>query len=189
MRHKRYKQIYPGIHNRRTIRLPHYDYGQAGAYFITVCVKDRICKLGEVVGEDVALSAEGKIVQSVWDELPEHYSHVELDEFVVMPNHVHGIVWIKEREEANVGARHASPLRRPRGFKSGSLGSTVASFKSAATRKINQLHKTTGTPFWQRGYYEHIIRNDEDLQQHRKHIQENPLKWSLDEYYREATYA
>lgn len=150
-----------------------------------------MCGLGEMVGEDFRLSEEGEMVNMVWDELPRHYEIVDLDEFVVMPNHVHGIVWItadenaKVRVENKVRARHASPLQKPRGFKPGSLGAIVASFKSAATRKINQLHKTPGTPFWQRGYYEHIIRNDEDLFQHRKYIQENPLKWALDEYYRE----
>ncbi|MCH7664279.1 MAG: transposase [Chloroflexi bacterium] len=147
--------------------------------------------IGEAVGEDIRLSEEGEIVQDVWDRLPQHYDNVELGEVVLMPNHVHGISWIKEDENAKVraqekvGARHASPLQRPRGFKPGSLGSIVASFKSAATRKINLLHKTPGAPFWQRGYYEHIIRNDKDLFEYRKYVKENNVKWQLDEYYRE----
>lgn len=133
------------------------------------------------------MNEEGEIVQMVWDELPRHYGNVELDEFVVMPNHVHGIVWIVA---SKVRAQHAAPLPKPKQnhphVKPGSLGAIVRSFKSAATRKINQHHKTPGTPFWQRGYYEHVIRNDEDLFEHRKSIQENPLKWTLDEYYRET---
>ena len=142
--------------------------------------------LGKVVGEETRLSTEGEIVKVVWDELPGHYENVELDKFVVMPNHIHGIVWITEDEkQAKVGARHASPLQKPRGFKPGALGSIVASFKSASTCKINILHVTPGAPFWQRGYYDHIIRNDKDLFEHRKYIINNPLKWHLDEYFRE----
>ena len=183
------------IHNRRSPRLPHYNYGQSGAYFVTVCVKGRERVLGEVVGEDMQLSMAGKIVKEVWDKIPEHYAHVEIGEFMVMPNHVHGIVWITEEEERtnigaenNVRAQHAAaplPKQNHPHVKPGSLGAIVRSFKSAATRKINLQRGTIVSPFWQRGYHEHIIRDDEDLLTHREYILNNPLKWALDEYYLE----
>ena len=186
LRIKRIAGTTMGEGKRRALRLQNYDYGQAGAYFVTVCVKQRRCVLGEVVEDSVVLTREGEIVLQVRQELPRHYEDVGLDEFVAMPNHVHGIVWIMERKPIKVGARHASPLQKPRGFKPGSLGSIVASFKSTATRKINHLHNTPGDPFWQRGYYDHIIRDEDDLYQHRKYVVENPSKWALDAYYGEA---
>ncbi|MBW8010187.1 MAG: transposase [Chloroflexi bacterium] len=171
-------------HNRRSPRLKGYDYSLPGAYFITICVKDRNCRLSTLVGEEVQLTKEGTIVKKVWEDLPEHFENIKLDRFVVMPNHVHGIVWILEDNEPHVGARHASPLPRS-GPKPGSLGTIIGSFKSAATKQINQFRNTTGSPFWQRNYYEHILRDDRDLFKHRKYIQENPIKWALDEYHQD----
>ena len=166
---------------RKTTRLPDYDYKPAGAYFFTVCVKDWKCGLGEVLDEDVILTKEGEIVQAVWNVLPEHYERIELDAFVVMPNHVHGIVWIHEDEETHVGeGLRPSPTKKRHG-----LTEIVRAFKSFSARKINELRCTQGQPFWQRSFYDHLIRDDEVLYNHRKHIQENPLKWSLDEYYKE----
>ena len=136
--------------------------------------------LGKVVGEDTRLSTEGEIVQAIWDELPEHYENVELDKFVVMPNHVHGIIWIKEDENAKVGAGLKPAPTKQHGFQE-----IVRGFKTFSSRRINELNKTPGTPFWQRGYYDHVIRNDKDLFEHRKYIINNPLKWHLDEYFRE----
>ena len=83
-------------HHRRSIRLQGYDYTQAGAYFVTVCVQDRECLLGQIVGEEMQLSEAGQMVQSVWDELPDHYPGVDVDEFVVMPNHIHGIILLTD---------------------------------------------------------------------------------------------
>ena len=108
-----------------------------------------------------------------------HFAHVELDVSVVMPNHIHGIIILNE----SVGATHASPLRNARGIGQvpGSLSAIVGSFKSASSRRINQLRGTPGTPVWQRGFYDHVIRNDEDLARIREYIATNPLRWSLDE--------
>lgn len=175
-----------GQPERKTTRLPDYDYTHAGAYFFTVCMKEWNRVLGEVVGEDVALTKEGEIVQAVWNELPEHYEDIKLDAFVVMPNYVHGIVWKIEPETINVGeGLRPSPIKKTKRY---GLPEIVRAFKSFSARKINELRCTQGQPFWQRSFYDHIIRDDEDLYNHRKYIQENPLKWSLDEYYKEITH-
>ena len=125
----------------------------------------------------------GRIVQESWDRISQHFPHVVTDAFVVMPNHVHGVVTITDHV---VGATHASPLQPgendyPRGPKRGSLGAIVGSFKSAAARRINQSRGTIGVPFWQRGYYERIIRDDTELERIREYILNNPYTWDTDE--------
>jgi len=94
--------------HRRSIRLREYDYSQAGAYFITICTHERICLFGDIMNGEMRLNEAGRIVQQYWDQIPQHFPHVELGEFIVMPNHVHGIIVIAETP--NVGARHAVPL-------------------------------------------------------------------------------
>ncbi|KAA3646209.1 MAG: transposase [Chloroflexi bacterium] len=178
----------PKLHHRQSHRLPHYDYSQAGAYFVTVCAYNRVAILGEVIDESVKLSPIGEIVQNAWEEIPAHFETVELDEFVVMPNHMHGIIWIREDSSNRVGAQHAAPLQktdRPN-VKPGSLGAIMRSFKAAATKRINALGPDACQRVWQRGYYDHVLRDDEDLHNHRKYILDNPPKWTLDEYYLKA---
>jgi REP element-mobilizing transposase RayT len=101
----------PEIHHRRSIRLREYDYAQAGAYFVTICTHDRLCLFGEIVDGMMKLNQFGEIVSSCWEEIPRYFDNVELDAFVVMPNHVHGIVVITGGTTTHVGATHASPLR------------------------------------------------------------------------------
>ena len=165
----------PTKHHRRSIRLREYDYGQAGAYFVTVCTQDRECLFGEVVDGGMVLNAPGKVVAAVWLRSAVIRGEIELDVFVVMPNHLHGIVVIRD-----VGAHGRAPVptalrRSPR-----SLGSFIAGFKSAATKRINEIRGTSGTPVWQRNYYEHVIRDEDDLARVRRYIAENPLRWSED---------
>jgi len=170
----------PDIHRRRSVRLKRWDYASRGAYFVTVCAHGRECVFGEVRSGRVVLNGADKIVESAWNDLPLHYPRVELDVFVVMPNHVHGILIIGRG--LSVGARHASPLRKmPRGPKRGSVGAIVGSFKSAATRRVNTLRKTPGLPLWQRNYYEHIIRGEAEINRAREYVLHNPLKWLEDE--------
>ena len=159
-------------HQRRSIRLPDYDYSQPGAYFVTLCAHERETLFGDVVDDVMRLNDYGEIVVAVWDDLPGHYSHVELDAFVIMPNHVHGIIVIADNA---VGARHASPLQsRP------TLGIIVGSYKSAVTKRINELRHTPGVSVWQRNYYEHVVRSEHELNTIRAYIQNNPLRWALD---------
>jgi REP element-mobilizing transposase RayT len=96
----------PSNHRRRSIRLPEYDYAQPGAYFITVCTHQCACLFGNIVDGEMRLNEMGHMVQACWDEIPAHFAQVEMDAFVVMPNHVHGIVVICE-DDYSIGARHA----------------------------------------------------------------------------------
>ena len=174
----------PERHHRRSIRLKGYDYSQPGAYFINVCTRERSCMFGDVVNGEMQLNGYGHIAVGCWKEIPLHFPEASLDAFVVMPNHVHGIVMIRD-DDNNVGAMHASPLPAPshaglRGPQRQSVSSIVASFKSAVTKRINEYRGTPGAPVWQRSYYEHIIRNEESLNRIREYILTNPMRWALD---------
>jgi putative transposase len=159
---------------RKRLRLKEYDYSQPGAYFVTICTKDRVQRFGEIVDGEMRANDMATVVQSCWNDLPNHYLNVELDAFVIMPNHVHGIVVILDNP---VGATYASPLQSS----NNTLGDVVGSFKSAVAKRINEIQNTPGAPFWQRGYYDHIIRDDRSLTQIREYIANNPLRWVSDE--------
>ncbi len=190
---------------RRSIRLAHHDYSSPGAYFVTVCTHNRQCLFGEIVDAKMRPNAFGRIVRSVWDELPRHYPGVELDTFVVMPNHVHGIVVITTRENdvthlvrhdndvGFVGAIHELPLRQqrrrtgqwqPEGFRAHRrpmlLGRIVGQFKMTTAKAINLSRGTTGVRVWQRNYYEHAIRDVRDMLRIRAYILANPARWVRD---------
>jgi REP element-mobilizing transposase RayT len=169
----------PGIHHRRSIRLQGFDYSQAGAYFVSICTQNRECLFGEIVDGKMVLNDAGRIVQAVWDDLPNHYLDVELDECVVMPNHVHGIVVI-----VGAGLKPA-PTTRPASTTTGTikrygLPEIVRAWKTFSARRINETRKTPGIKIWQRNYYEHIIRNENKLNRIREYIQNNPMKWEFD---------
>jgi REP element-mobilizing transposase RayT len=177
-------------HHRRSIRLPDHDYTSPGAYFVTIRVRGGECLLGEVVDDDMQLNEWGEVAQDCWQAIPEHFDHVEPDAFVIMPNHVHGIVVITHRV-ASVGAEHAAPLPARRSqprtkVEHGSLGAIVRSYKSAVTRRINQLRAMPGTPFWQRNYWEHIIRTRASLNRIRRYIETNPARWAEDQLHPDA---
>jgi REP element-mobilizing transposase RayT len=168
-----------GQHHRRSIRLKGYDYSQAGAYFVTVCTQDRACLFGDVVDGAMRLNEVGQIVGACWRMIPGHFPNTELDGFVVMPNHVHGIIVITQRNL--VRATHASPLQQPpRGLQCQSISAIIGSFKSAATKRIHALPRFANLPIWQRNYYEHIIRNEESLNHIRQYILDNPAWWAFD---------
>jgi putative transposase len=166
-------------YHRRSIRLATYDYDQAGAYFVTICTFERRFLLGVVVAGEMQLSAYGSIIAVCWDEIPQHFAGVELDVFVVMPNHVHGIFVLSDGVMAG-RAMHASPLQSKSGARPGSVGAIVGAFKSAANRRINQMRGTPGASVWQRNYYERIIRNDKELNGIREYIIYNPALWEQD---------
>jgi REP element-mobilizing transposase RayT len=155
-------------HGRRTIRLRDHDYAAAGIYLVTVCSHDRAPVFGHSIDDSVHLSAAGLIARDCWKAIPEHFATVSIDEFAVMPDHIHGIVVIRKQ----VGARHASPLldgTRP-APQPGSLGAIVGSFKSAVTKAVNELRRTPGATVWQRNYYEQIVT---DLEAAREYIRNN----------------
>jgi len=169
-------------HHRRSIRLKGYDYTQPGAYFVTICTQDRQHLFGEVVDGEMRLNEAGEIVCAAWFKTAQLRSYVVLheDEFVVMPNHVHGIIWIVDDDGG--ATRRVAPTQnnRPAGPVPGSIGAIVGQFKSTVARRVNELRSTPGVPVWQRNYYEHIIRNDRALNIIRRYIAENPLRWHLD---------
>ena len=175
-------------------RLANFDYSQAGGYFVTICVRGQRSLLGTLENDQVNLSPVGKVVDTCWRSIKGRYGQVEVDTFTVMPNHFHGILIIHggRRGEA-IESWHgttdwnspsnASPVRVTKGTKPGSLGAIIQNFKSISTRRINELRNTPGKSFWQRGYYDRIIRNRKELDRIRKYIIENPSKWELDEYH------
>lgn len=170
----------PRIHHRRSLRLKEYDYSQAGAYFVTICTKERDCLFGPVVEGEMQTNAAGEMIRRVWDELPVQYPGVEIDEFIVMPNHVHGVVVLTGK---NLGqAQGPAPTR--------TLADVIHRFKSFTTCCYSLGVKEDGwRPYagqlWQRNYYEHVVRGDKELEQIREYIANNPLQWMMDEYYRE----
>jgi putative transposase len=168
----------PDIHHRRSIRLRGYDYTRAGAYFLTACTYARECLFGQIAGGDLHLSAYGLIALECWQSIPEHCPSVDLDAFVVMPNHVHGILVL-----ADDAARLSSAPDRERFGKpvAGSLATVMRLYKAAVTRRINELHNTPDTPVWQRNYYEHIIRDQASLNRIRAYIAANPSRWEADQ--------
>ncbi|MCK4547497.1 MAG: transposase [Candidatus Eisenbacteria sp.] len=194
-------QYDPKKHHRRSIRLPEWDYVQQGAYFVTICAHDKRCMFGEIVSGMMWLSKCGAIVQEQWIRTGAVRDNVELDAFVVMPNHLHGIVVLND-PRVPVGAtrwvaRNAigppvqswathrvaptGPDRiRAAGPEHGSLGAIIGQFKPAATRAINRLRHTPGGLVWQRNYYEHVIRDEEEFNRIRQYIFDNPLEWDLD---------
>lgn len=198
----------PERHHRRSIRLPGYDYTQDGAYLVTLVAANRECLFGDVVDDRVVLSTYGKIADWFWRDIPCHAAYVQLDAFVVMPNHVHAVLWIAN---GDVGATQtykpvdgepvfleesgipdtgspgfASPLpassqpNPPTGPASHSVGAIVGNYKSVTTRRINQVRKSAGAAVWQRNYYERIVRSEEELLRICSYIENNPVQWASD---------
>jgi REP element-mobilizing transposase RayT len=171
-------------HYRKSIRLQEYDYSHPGNYFFTICTVGRACILGEVRACEVHLSRLGEIMMEAWLDLPAHHSMIELDEMVIMPNHVHGILSICTDEDGmpiGQDMPSSTPTRGKRGPGKGSLGSILGSFKSASSRNINKHRATPGTPVWQANFYEHIIRNEQSLDRIRAYIAGNPARWDDDD--------
>lgn len=182
------KQRYP---QRQSIRFCGYDYSQEGLYFVTICVKDKACLFGNVVDDEMVLNDVGRIACEEWKNTEILRKNIRLAEFIIMPNHVHGIIEIMD-----VGANCIcpqitmsecnSPLQTENKFWSPSqtLGAIVRGYKSAVTKQINKLYKAQNMVIWQRNYYEHIIRNDDSYQKITEYIYKNPENWQRDDYYK-----
>jgi len=190
-------------HHRRSVRLKGYDYSQPGAYFVTTVIQGREPILGTIVDGAMCLSKLGQIVHEAWVDLPRHYIHIQLDEFCIMPNHVHGIIIKLDRvdrdrprcrggsllsakatlPEGDVSGEGCLPAQKTRPYDRYSLSEYIRAFKSFSARRINVLRKTLGLPVWQRNYYEHIIRNEHELERIRAYIAANPARWQEDEEY------
>lgn len=163
-----------------------YDYTQAGAYFVTIVTWQREFLLGEIVNGEMMLSRYGEIVQKWWLEIPVHFPNVETGAFVIMPNHAHGNIFILAGRGAvpapednmirDVQGGETPPLHRPM------LGQIIAYFKYQSTREMNTVENAgVVRKFWQRNYYEHVIRSEKDLQNKTDYIEANPLLWGEDD--------
>ena len=183
------------MNRRRSIRLKDYDYSAPGAYLITICSHQRKLLFGDVVDERMIPSDSGNVVSEAWNEAARRFPSVELDAFVVMPNHVHGIIFLVGAELAeptanypnDVGAGLAlpgtiAPPSPPTGAASGAptLGDVVRVFKSISAIEVNRVLSRSGQPLWQRNYYDHVIRDEASLLRIREYIATNPLRWQLD---------
>jgi REP element-mobilizing transposase RayT len=170
----------PRKHRRRSIRLRGWDYTSPGAYFVTICTHQHENLFDNDVFRDVT--------ENAWRAIPTHAhaQHVTLDEWVLMPNHLHGIIVINEpvgRGEATgkdvpIASESSLPVASP--LRPGSIGAIVGNFKSLVTRRINNLRRTTGGRVWQRGYYDRIVRNERELNAIRQYIRDNPARWAED---------
>lgn len=173
----------PGKHHRRSIRLKGYDYTGSGAYYVTIVTHRRACLFGEIVNGEMRLSEVGRITEACWRAIREHFPQAELGAFVVMPNHIHGILILHGHaaESPHVGAQHVAPLHGPSPrVIPGSVGAIVRAYKSSVTRQIVQ-HRGGAPVIWQRNYYEHIIRDERDHQNVYNYILANPFNWETDD--------
>jgi len=153
--------------NRRSIRLQGYDYTRAGAYFVTLCTAGKECLFGEINTNTIHLNDMGRIAADTWGWLATQYLYVELDAWVVMPNHLHGILLIRDDLPGK---------RKP-------LGGLIGAYKTVSTKRINILRGASGEIVWQRNYYEHILRSEADLNRVREYISNNAAQWAEDENY------
>jgi len=186
----------PKIHHRRSVRLSEYNYSQTGSYFITIVTWRRDCLFGEMVNGEMELNKIGKIVQWEWESLAQSFKFLELGIFQIMPNHFHGVLSF-----LNVGATRPAqisvfagknPLQKeipsgpdgsplPRRPKTASLGAIIGQFKSHVTKRLWKIPEFSGTPIWQRNYYEHIIRNEREMDTIWRYIDANPINWADDD--------
>ncbi|MGB9753481.1 transposase [Roseiflexus castenholzii] len=200
----------PQKHHRRSIRLKGYDYSQPGAYFITIVTQNRACLFGEVANGEMRLNEAGRMVHQEWANLPSRFPNLDLDAFIVMPNHIHGIIIITDVDPVGAGLVGAGLVPAQNGDGATISGATIsgatisgATISGATTRvaptvgdivgafkSITTVRYTHGVkhcgwlPFrgrlWQRNYYEHIIRDKGSLNRIRDYIVNNPLQWERD---------
>ncbi|MBN2290581.1 MAG: transposase [Candidatus Glassbacteria bacterium] len=163
---------------RRSPRLQGYDYSSPGAYFVTVCTYKGRCILGEVVDGVMRLNDAGRVVSDSWRWLENQYTYVKLDEFIIMPNHIHGILLIINECR---GRSRTAPTgkRKP-------LGRLIGAFKTISTKRINQMRGTPGMAIWQRSYYERVVRRTDRMDRIRKYIINNPARWVRDHGHAES---
>jgi len=191
-----------GKHHRHSIRLRGYDYSQPGAYFITICVWNRECVFGKIDNSEMRLNEFGEIVSEKWRWLAQQYPYVKSDEFIVMPNHFHGILWIRDiacrggsrpapTEIQPPGLSRPAPtdlqppgLSRPApkdGIKIKPVGQLIGAFKTVSAKQINNIRNSSGISVWQRDFYDRIGRDENELSRIRQYIRNNPANWNADD--------
>ncbi len=187
----------PQKHHRRSIRLKNYDYSSAGAYYVTIVTWHRDFLFGKIENGEMKLNKAGEIVQAELLELEKRLKYIQLGAFIIMPNHVHIIIFILTEagttrlgltktnfsippsQNENIKSKDESPL--PRGPQPASLGTIISQFKSRVTKRLWNIKPLKNTPIWQRNYYEHIIRDEKDLQNKSDYIEANPILWDEDD--------
>jgi putative transposase len=181
MMHDSHPKFDPNKHHRKSIRLQGYDYSQAGAYFVTIVTYQRDFLFGKIENEEMVLNDFGKIADECWRNIPEHFPYVELGAYVIMPNHVHGVIVICDMNDGlGRGAIYRAPTVEQFGKPTvGSLPTIIRTYKAAVTRQIGREHNATG--IWQRNYYEHIIRNADEANRIHLYIEANPAQWDTDD--------
>jgi putative transposase len=165
------------IHKRKSIRLKEYDYSLPGYYFVTIHTYNKEHLFGNILNGKMELNEFGEIVNNCIMQLNQHFPNSSIDYFCIMPNHLHIILINGCRGQACLTPTEPSEI-----YKANSLSTIIGSVKSAITKQINLVRKSLGSPVWQRNYYEHIIRNEKELFEIRKYIEQNALNWSMDEY-------
>ena len=170
--------------NRRSLRLRGYDYRRGGVYFVTICAYEKRKLFGAISDGEVSLSPLGEIACEEWRHIARRRSNVELDRFVIMPNHLHGLFVIADELEGKHS--HGEEIHypeQPRGYRPDSLGAIVSHYKAAVSRRAWSGLMARNQRIWQRNYYDHIVRNEESLNEIRKYIMENPARWAEDSLY------
>lgn len=171
----------PDKHHRRSIRLHDYDYSRAGAYYITICIYNKEHLFGKIANGELQPNEYGKIAENEWIKTFQLRNNIEMDEFIIMPNHFHGIIIISNEPDGTGTARRAPTIERFSKPTSNTIPTIIRNYKSAVTKQINDLKNTPGTILWQRNYYEHAIRDEADLNRIREYIINNPRNWENDE--------
>jgi len=167
-------------YHRRSIRLKGYDYSLPGGYFITLVAYQRESLFGKIIDGKILLSDFGKIVKNFWEAIPNRYDNVSLDSYIVMPNHLHGIIIIEEPLSNHDYSRIVGAGYKPALIKRYPLSEIIRDFKTYSSKIINGKRKMQGVPVWQRNYYEHVIRDDTEMNLVRLYITDNATKWNTD---------
>ncbi len=168
----------------QSTRLQNWDYRWAGTYFITICTQNREHYFGEIINGEMKLSSIGVIADILWHQIPHHAKNIELGAFVVMPNHIHGILVITENDHNDNGDNDESKTIGQQRFKNigkNSVSSIIGSYKSAVT---NHAHRLGFEYQWQSRFYDHIIRNDQSFQKISNYIANNPINWQEDKFFK-----
>ena len=181
-------QYDPKIHHRKSIRLKNYDYSQAGLYFVTICTQNQLHLFGEIVNDEMVLNDAGVMIDEIWHEIPYYYHKFAIHELVIMPNHIHGIIEIVHNT-VGAGPRacpdDTSQTGQPQGVAPTGLGDILHRFKTLTTKRYIDGVKNDDWPrfngkLWQRNYWEHIVRNENEYNHIAQYIMDNPKKWALD---------
>ncbi len=190
------KKYNPEIHHRRSIRIKDYDYSREGLYFITICTHNHERLFGQINNDEMMLNEYGKTAYHEWLQTGEMRKNILLQEFVIMPNHMHGIIEINNStgrgmmprallhcDTKSQGTYQRAPTEQFGKPTSNTIPTIVRGFKSTVTKQINTIRNTPGQTVWQRSYYEHVIRNEKSYNRIFEYIRYNPKKWLQDEYY------